>query len=118
MREEAERWLGRPITEERWQKACQRVERALTRVGSSGPLEFALQNGLTVERRPSPLSIGSTRFFGRLEGDRILIYPSELPCAQVVAHELFHWLDPGPDGEFAAHLFVSRWLGLSHFPGQ
>jgi hypothetical protein len=115
VREEAERWLGCALTEQRWQRAQRRVEQALARVGETRPFEFADQNGLTVEQCKEPLSIGSTRFYGRLEGQRILVYPSELPSELVVAHELFHWLDPGSDGELAAHLFATRWLGLERF---
>lgn len=116
MREEAERRLGRRISDKRWQRAQLRVEQALARVQATTPLEFADQNGLTVERCKQPLTIGSTRFYGRLEGRRILVYPSELPGELVVAHEIFHWLDPGSDGELAAHLFATRWLGLEQFP--
>ncbi len=104
-------WLGRPPSDHRRQRAVERVERALDRVGSSSPLEFARLHNLMIEQIPHSLAIGSTRFFGRLEGDRILVYPSEMPLERVVAHELFHWLDPGSDGELAAQLFASRWTG-------
>lgn len=85
----------------------ERVERAWRRVRGT-PLEFARAQGLTVVFAPEPLRIGTTRFFGRLEGTLITVYPSERAVDEVVAHELYHWLDPdGP--EEAARLFAARW---------
>lgn len=86
-----------------------RVQRALERVHGT-PLEFARSQNLTVVMAPRPCHIGSTRFFGRLEGTVITVYPSEKNVDEVVAHELYHWIDPtGP--EEAARLFASLWTG-------
>lgn len=86
------------------------MERALRRVHGT-PLEFASAQGLTVVYAQEPYRIGNARFYGRLEGTLITVYPSERDVEEVVAHELYHWLDPsGP--EEAARLFASRWLSL------
>jgi hypothetical protein len=88
----------------------ERVERALRRVRGT-PLEFASAEGLTVVFASEPHHIGNARFYGRLEGTLITVYPSERAVDEVVAHELYHWLDPsGP--EEAARLFASRWISL------
>lgn len=85
----------------------ERAERAWRRVRGT-PLEFARAEGLTVVFAPEPLNIGTTRFYGRLEGRLITVYPSERAVDEVVAHELYHWLDPGGPEE-AARQFASRW---------
>ncbi|MEW6278737.1 MAG: hypothetical protein AB1758_08960 [Candidatus Eremiobacterota bacterium] len=124
-REQAERWLGRPISPENWARASLAADRVLLRAGARRPSEVAWDEGLQIVVSCSDHRVGPLRFRARLEGRRITVYRSGLeelavshPLDLALAHELFHWFEPAfPQPELGAHLLATRWLRLPRFAG-
>lgn len=116
------------------QQSVDRVEAALRQVTGT-PFEELEKRG--IELVPADLSIGRVSVRGRLELDskRVLYDPRALqdlgramdwadlpgePLELMLAHELFHLLDPGCPShlaEGAAHMFATRLLGLPYYLG-
>ena len=109
-----------------------RVERALEQV-SGGPLEALTSRG--IELVATDLRFGRVVLRGRIDlaAKKLSYDPSVLedlgqamrwkglagdPFEIMLAHELFHLLEPGCRDEDQAHEFAGRLLGLDYHPRQ
>ena len=116
------------------QQARERAGQARARVNRT-PEEELLSRGYRVLLRPLGVPGALVRARVDLVGLQVLLDPEGLADldrrlresgvavearALVLAHELFHVLEPGCPrrlAELAAHLFAGALLGMRHFPG-
>lgn len=141
MRAQVHRWQrqrrGRPFPSESLDRAHSRARAALAQIHSPAREELRARN---IRLVPADLRIGSVVVRARLELDqgRLLYDPAAArrlgeamawggldrpadPLDLVLAHELFHVLEPEcpePEAEAAAHLFATELLKLDYFAGS
>lgn len=141
MEKEAERWWartrrGRAWSPDYWSQAWQFSELALEQVRACGDLfGFLAHHQVTLHQTSESHRIAGVRMRAVLDASKKIVtlyeaclpevaagLPEEIDPRQVVlAHEAFHLAKPSCPAhlaELSAHLFATRWAGLSFFAGR